>query len=695
MLLSIKIITEYPLWFTVFCLLLGVVYSFWLYRKEEKLEGLSLWTIRVMIFFRFALVSILAFLLLSPFIKTLFNKVEKPIIVIAQDNTTSILLNKDSAFYKNEYLEGLKKLREELEGTYEVKNYTFGENIEEGEEVNYSNKITDLSNLFDEVNNKLYNRNVGALILATDGIFNQGTNPLYGTNKTDFPVYTIALGDTAMQRDILIKEVVHNKITFLGNQFPLEIDASAQQCKSTRTQLSVTHKGKIVFTKSLNINSDEFSINENLLLEATEVGVQHYQVIFSEIEGEVSKVNNVKNIYIEVLDGRQNILLLANAPHPDIKAIKLSIESNENYEVTTHFFNKFDGNTKPYSLIIIHQLPNQLPAYFTKIQNNNISKWYILGGQTSIAKFNRLNLGLNISNPRNKFNDILPTVLDNFPLFTLSEQAIQFINLETPLTGAFGTYQLKGQGYSLLNQKIGSVKTETPLFLFLQNENSKSAILAGEGIWRWRMHDFVKNNNHNNFNELINKTVQFLSVKEDKSKFRVFSDNRFLENQEILFNAELYNDSYELINEPEIHIDFWSENDNKYQYVFNRSSTAYILNAGTLPIGSYKYKAMVELGGKKYEEVGQFQVNEILMEANNTVANHQLLQNISEKFGGELFYPTEMQEIANIIEENNNITPIIYEEKDLKELINLKWIFFLILTLLSLEWFLRKRNGAY
>ena len=207
-LLSINIITELPLWFSLFCVVFGGLYAFFLYRKEDKFSETNPWLVKVMAVSRFLLVSILSFLLLSPFIKTLFNKVEKPVIIIAQDNSSSILLNKDSTFYKSKYLEKLEKLKTNLEDVYDVKTYTFGEDLIEGLEIDYSKKITNLSNAFEEIDNKFYNRNVGALILASDGIFNEGANPIFNS-KIEFPVYTVALGDTSIQRDIILKEVLY------------------------------------------------------------------------------------------------------------------------------------------------------------------------------------------------------------------------------------------------------------------------------------------------------------------------------------------------------------------------------------------------------------------------------------------------------------------------------------------------------
>ena len=118
------------------------------------------------------------------------------------------------------------------------------------------------------------------------------------------------------------------------------------------------------------------------------------------------------------------------------------------------------------------------------------------------------------------------------------------------------------------------------------------------------------------------------NVKEDKSKFRIITQNDYFENEEIQIKAELYNESYELVNEPEIKIELTENNGSKYNFTFGKTSNAYMLNAGLLPVGFYSYKAKAMFGEKEYIEHGKLNIKQLLLEANNTVANHQLLQNI-------------------------------------------------------------------
>lgn len=694
MLLSINIETEQPIWLVTVCLLLGFFYAYFLYKKDARFDEVKPLIKKTMFGARFVLIALLSFLLLSPFIQTLFNKTEKPIIIFAQDNSASILMNKDSAFYTTTYQTKIDDFINKLAENFQVRKFTFGEELKDEKTIDFSEKITNLSAVFEQIESKFYNQNVGAVILASDGIYNQGVNPVYQTNSSMYSVYSLALGDTAVKRDVVLKEVNHNKITFLKNQFPFEVFGLAKKAKGQKTRLKITHNNTILYSKDYLIENDNYSISETILLDAKQVGTQQYRIELQSIDGETTLSNNVKEVFVEVLDGRQRVLILAHAPHPDIKALKQSIESNENYQVTNQLINEFDGNTKPYSLVILHQVAENNVA-LKSIAESSLSAWYIVGAQSNESVFNQINLGIKVNKSRGVFNDILPKVDTQFPLFTLSEQTQNTIKNFPPLLGFFGEYELKNNGYQLLNQKIGSVETNNPLFVFFQQNDKKNAVLFGEGIWKWRMQEFLMNKNNDATNELINKAVQFLSVKDDKSKFRIIYDNSYHENEELIIKAELYNDSYELINDPEVKLTVENSENKKFNFLFNKTTKAYFLNAGLLPPGAYQFVAETVYGEKKYTQKGKFQVLPLVLEANNTTADFQVLSNIAQKHGGKMFLPSQLDELAAEIEQNKNISSIIYEEQSIKDLINLKWIFFILLILLTLEWFLRKQQGAY
>ena len=258
--MNFELITEKPLWFIVFCLLLGAAYALLLYHKDN-LTALSTSIKRSLMALRFMVVSILAFLLLSPLLKSITRTVEKPLIIIAQDASQSITLGKDSGFYKTEFAEKLNNLQKHLSSNYDVRALNFGSETKPGFDFSYPQKQTDYSILFENLSARFDNRNLGAVIIATDGIYNAGSSLLYASEKLKVPFYTIAMGDTTAKKDLILAKVKHNKTAFLGNTYPIEILIEAKQCAGQNTTLEVLLDSNVIFTKDVNINSNNFNLN--------------------------------------------------------------------------------------------------------------------------------------------------------------------------------------------------------------------------------------------------------------------------------------------------------------------------------------------------------------------------------------------------------------------------------------------------
>ncbi len=692
-----NIVTDYPAWFFIFCIIAGIAYSAILYYKDKK-HDFSPLLIKSMAAFRFVSVFLISFLLLSPLIKSITHNSEKPIIIIAQDNSQSIIINKDSSFYKKNYKESLEKLVSDLSNKYDVHTFSFADKVSEGLKFDYKGKQTDISGFFDEMTTRYTNRNVGAIIIASDGIYNKGINPVYASQKLKSPVYTIALGDTNIHKDLLIQKVNYNRIVYLGSSFPIEIIVNANKAKGLSAKLKVTKDGKELFNKNINFTNDQYSETVNVQLEAKESGLQHYHITISPLNDEITLSNNNKDIFIEVLDSRQKILILSNAPHPDISAIKQTLEANRNYDIEDYLINDFNKPISNYNLVILHQLPSN-NAIFNKlladIQKNNIPVLFILGAQTNYNQFNSINAGLNVTVKNQNANEVLPAVANEFAFFTLSEETKKVMNNFPPLLCVYGDYKMATSGETMMNQKIGNVVTKQPLILFNQNQTSKYAVITGEGLWKWKLSNYAQKNNHEAFDELFTKIIQYLSVKIDKSLFKVSNTHVFNENQPVEFDAEVYNDSYELINDADVNIDIFNDNNKKFPSIFNKTSKSYHLNAGIFPPGDYKYEARVKLKNKSLSTKGSFIVTSIDEEYTNTLANHQMLYNLAKKHDGEMIYPNQLQSLVDKLNKRDDIKTVTYTQKRYNNLMNIYWIFFIILALLSAEWFLRKRNGGY
>ncbi len=683
-----EFISNYPWYYTLLCLVAGFVFSAMLYYRDKQNTERSKKLLYGLAVLRFASISIIALLLLDVFVKRLINETEKPVIIVAQDNSSSLLSGKDSTQLKANYTKALNAFINSVKEKYDVKTYQFDSESKPSETFDFKGKETDISKLFSDIENNYANKNIGAIVLATDGIYNKGTNPLYSIEKINAPIYTIALGDTVPLKDIWIQAVNHNQIAYLGNSFPAEVVVNAIDLKDKSTNISISQGGKVLRSENITINSNNFSKVYNFILDANQSGIQKYTVSVSTIDEEKNKQNNTQSFVVDVIDNREKILILANAPHPDIAAIEQSIASTQTYEVEVALINDFTKPLKPYSLIVIHQASILPQRISNELKGNNQSLFFIG------SNFSNFLSGINSNAAQtNRTNDVEAICHREFSLFTISNELQNYFKVFPAVKCAFKNTLVSNGSNALLTQKIGVVETEEPLMVFLENNGVKTCGFLGDGLWRWRLRDFADHENHNLFNELINKTVQYLSVKADKSFFRVYTKKIINENEALDFTAEVYNQSYELVSEPDVTLSLKDDKGKLYNYTFSKKQTMYSLSAGMFPHGEYSYEAKVKYGDKLYTKSGIVMVKEIVSEKINTVANHQLLYQIAKQSGGKLYYENQLDNLQKDILSSEQIKSITYSHKQLTDLVNLKWIFFLVVLMLSIEWFLRKYNG--
>ncbi|MBD1392428.1 hypothetical protein [Mucilaginibacter glaciei] len=677
-------------WWVPACLVLGLLYAWLMYSQPVQLAKAPRYALFA---FRAIAVSILAVLLVSPLIRTVTYQPQKPVILIAQDNSESIKLfpNKQAAL-KEDWASSLQK---QLGDNYEVHQYNFDGELHDGTAKNYKDKQTNISNALQQLNERFVNRNIGALVLATDGLYNLGSDPQYEARNIKTTIYTVAQGDTVPRRDLLIGNINYNKTAFLGNDFEVELLAEAYQSQGETMRLSVTEDGRQVLAQNISINSAAFKKVIPLKLNADKKGIRKFAFNLAPVANELSVQNNTETVYIEVLDARQKVLLLYDNAHPDISVIKNAIQTNRNFEVKASLITDI-GSLKisDYSMSILYQPGTGSYSALKPVLDSKMPLWFIGGTQ---ADMQALNAGQNVVKAlvgRQEMQEVFAQPLSNFSAFTLSDSTQNKLSKLPPLLVPFGSYSAATSANVLLKQRIGNVATTYPLLAFDDESGRRVGVLAGEGVWRWQLAEYREYGNHHAVEELFSQSVQYLTANANRQRFRVYpSKNVFDEGENILLNAELYNEALELINTPDVSINIKSQSGKNYSFLFTRSGQGYQLNAGSLPVGEYTYQAVAKNGKQEFRANGQLTVKQLNLETRQSTANHKLLRAIAEQSGGKMLQPAQVGQLADLIRKNENIKTVVYEDKRYSDIIDLKWIFVFIVFLLSAEWFLRKREG--
>ena len=696
-----SLLTQYPLWLAIFAVLLGVGYALFLYYRNDNVAFEKRSRI-VMASLRGVAMTLLAFLLLAPMLKMIRKQTDKPVIIFSIDNSESIAAGKDAGYYTSDYPKQLQKVINELAKQYDVDAYLVGDENQLADNKNatpdFSDKSTNLSALFDDISLLYANRNIGAVVMLSDGIYNIGSNPYYAAQKVGFPVYTVGLGSDEQATDLLIADIIHNKEVLKGNRAPVEVKVQAGKLAGKTAKLTVSDEKGEIFSKTLQISGNQYFETVSFLVDAQQTGLKKLKVDLEELDGEVTYKNNHAQFFIRVIESKDKVAIVYDAPHPDVAAIRSALELSDNYDVVVKSVDEFKDDPSGFGLIVLHQLPSQkhpASALLSQIRKSGVSSLYIIGTQTDLNAFNGLNTGLQITQSKNMTNNATAAFNSNFMLFSFSEEAQQLLPTLPPLQSPFGSYKASVSANTFMTQRISGVETKYPLILFNDVNGAKTGVISGTGLWSWKVYDYVNTQNHDAFNEIVDKMAQYLVAKNDKSPFRVRHNAVFAENAPVEFSAELHNESGELLNTPDVKLTIKGSGDTTYDAQFSKQNNAYYLNMGELPVGTYTWTAKTQLGNKNYEKSGSFSVQEIFVETANLVADFDLLKSVAQTSGGKFFARNELENVVKEIKANDNIKPVASYQKKYSMLLNSPWYLAAIVLLLGIEWFLRKWHGGF
>jgi len=689
-----RLLFEHSPYFILLCIAVGVGYAYLLYTGNHswsKRTNQILFALRAMV------VSFLAFLLLGPVLKLITNEYEKPTWVFLIDSSTSVGEVIDSTG-QIKVTSILGETRGIIENAgYDVKwKDLYGKNITS---IKANGPTSDLSRGIQNVVNEFEGKNLAGIILVSDGIYNSGASPLY--TPVRIPIYTVGLGDTTSRVDLILKNVAFNKIAYQGNKFPLKAQVLMQGMENQDISVAVLKDGRVVSSQQKNTGNKSL-VDFDFQLEALEKGIQRYDVSVKPIDLENNKRNNAMSIFIEVVDGKKKIVLIAPAPHPDIKAIRSVVEKNSNYEFIVHIpgiANADDSYLKPGAaeLFIFHQAIDvtgkTLPLY-TALSKGSSSILIMLGSQSNLRQLPANQIPVQFDY-KGQWDEVTPVVNSSFSDFGFSENSNGIFSRYPPVQVPFGKFAFPAKTSVLLYQRIGSVVTDRPLLFSWEDGGKKVAAMIGEGLWRWRLNEFAENGNTEIFDELFSKLIQYLSTQEDKRKFRSFPlQNEFSDSEAVVIESQVYNDLFELVYGNAIQLQLRNEQGEVTNYNYTTSPGGSRYRIGGLKEGVYRFKATTVLNDKTEEVNGQFLVKSQNIEAQNLTADFNLLRRLSKETGGK-FYLSDQVSLLTSDLERSKAASLIHSEETFNQLINLKWVFFLLLGLITTEWFLRKYLGSY
>jgi len=684
-----------PLWLVLPLVVLAVFVVWMIYfRKQQELVLLK--PVRILLGISRMLVLILVgLLIISPWIRISVNRQKKPYFIVVQDNSVSIPPVQDKTGFTVKRSNLIENLVKSIGNRFQVKEVLFGSQTVEGEKSNFSDPVTDPGELFAYLRIFSQTHDLGGVFITSDGVATKGITFSEAAKNFPCPISVLASGDSTRFPDVRIQEVVSNDWVRKNSIFPVRVYYNTGGWTGGGFKLQISGPKGIIDEKFIE-TSAQVSPFAEFLIQAPDKGTMQLVARIIPDQPDKNQDNNSKSFSVKVIEQEGEILCLYESAHPDIDAIVQALKGTNSLNIKLVEASDFTGTDKDYDLIILHGLPSQkhpLGELLKKAADQQIPLLFVIGKSTDPEQFNRLNHGMVIDN-RRKTGEASKGILNpSFTLFTLPDDFKNHLNTWPPLDLSFETFLLDPGSQILLKQRILNIELSDPLVAFSNTRGVKFGFFCGEGVWLWRLHEFLEQKNHDYFDEWLSRTIQYLMLDEKKDKFRVVIPEELFAYSPVRINSHLLNNSLEAVNDPDVLFAVTDSSGQKTEFKMGRINDYYELNINGFAPGTYRYTAESKLGNENFRREGAMTMMVRPIEQIEPVADFESLRSLARSTNGKFFIPGQESSLLSYFNDLKPSEMRINEEFKWYELINFKWLLPFLIFLLAMEWFLRRWFG--
>jgi hypothetical protein len=669
---------------TILLLLISILIAAGLsfYQYFYKVKTKSRVTL-LLAFLRFFTVFGLLLLLINPILSRKTVEISKTPLPIVIDNSASIKdLKADKAA-----LEVFEKLKgnSALAAKFEVQSYQFASDFLPADTIDFAGKQTNIALAAKNLKN-IYKNQHYPTVLITDGNQTSGEDYVYGF-APEQKVFPLVVGDTTTYLDLRVTQLNVNKYAFHKNKYPVEVFLNYSGHKAVNASFKITQGNSVLSEQTVAFSSTKKAVTLNVLLPADKVGLQILKATVSSKEIEKNTYNNTKNFAVEVIDQKTEVALISSIAHPDLGAIKRSIETNAQRKVT--LLKPTDiKSLSDYNVLILYQPNGEFKSVFDQNENAKVNTWIITGNDTDYGFLNQHQSSFTFKMSGQK-EDYLAAFETQFNLFALDNIGFeQYPPLENP----FGAITPSGNVNTLLSSTIHNIPTQQPLLSFVENQGRRSAYLFGENLWKWRAAQYVNKKSFVDFDVFLDKTIQYLASTNARKSLVVNHERFYNSGEGIAITAQYFNKNYELDERARLSIAVTNTKTKQVKnYDLLRTSNAFTVNLDGLVAGHYAFSVKESNSNSVYSS--GFEVLDFDIEKQFVNPDWNTLNQLAAQTKGKAYLASEAAALVKQLLADESYKAI--QKTIVKKTPLIDWIWLLVLIALSLatEWFVRKYNG--
>ena len=590
-----------------------------------------------------------------------------------------------------------------------IKIYDFGTKIDtnwvEGEK-NINGASTNLGNVLKHIGQDNGYGLAGSLII-TDGQANQGINIPSSNFDKNKPIHIIGVGDKTPLVDIAIVSINAPPVIIQGENVEIEVLLSSFGVENQKVNVTMNSKEKLLGSKILTLSGKGSIDKIRFMINPKETGEVEYKIQVNALPDEVNILNNKQVLPIQVLKNEYKISIITGAPNFNTSVLKNIFKENNKFEIDHYYFTK-NGYSPPlkkfwdtkYDLILFDNHPvkenkeewsSLLRIFAKKLLSQKTSFAIFLGNdvnENSLKPFLNL-MDMDIKKPLiqlgSKYNwkfsknweTLFPFQNNDFTDAKQLDHPPLLINTEIDSIHSTVLASFKVSDVSIpliqiaeknpLRYLVFSSPELNQLFYKAQNSDYKNLTYQMlNTLFSWLMKtgngkDFYFRSGKDTYQQGEKVTVIGKPIKKgEKSSdalIHIFSDGEKINSKPLVYDTKtgFYTGK------------FWASKSGKLDY-----------NIELI----YDNKSLIV-------SEGSILVQESQIELNNVFLNEKILQKLSDVTEGSFYNWTSRLSVLNDINIKSN------KENLQRKIIlhNSRLLFLIIISILTLEWILRRKKG--
>lgn len=633
-------------------------------------------------FLRFIGIFVICILILGPKIERDEFVITKQPLIFLYDNSSSISKNglQDAVLSVQDYFLDHAALKER----FGIFNYAFGKSLDLKDSLNFNEEITDIHAALKSIN-KTYRKERPIVILVSDGNQTGGRN--YANHEYEVSgIFPVVIGDTTRAQDIALNQINVNRFAFSENEYPIEILYSIYSDEPINTDIIIRDNGKIAVKKELRLEKGSKSGSFSAYLLAKQPGLHEISAQILPAPNEKNTKNNSLEAAIEVVDERIKIGIVSNYSHPDIGALKRSIESNQQREFKLFSPKQAIQSDWDPDILVLMDPDSAFEKFFLSSSLNQIPYLVLAGNRTDWDFLNRIQEEYQFE--ESGFSeDFLPIWNADFTYYQYSLDFIGF----PPLEGPMGDIILNTEHQSILFKNVDGFTTSQPLITLLKGEVRKALIL-GKGLWKWRLETFLQTGNFEMFDDFMANIWLYLSESGKSNRLQVEYKPLYESPSSAALRTRYFDESLNFDPNMEIVLELVDSAGTKLSPITLVPTTGfYEADLQHLESGLFQFK--ISVSGTSFSQSGNFKIQPFRLESLSLGADGKHLNELARNNNGELYFPSQLDELKDNLLKSDEFRPVQRNNGKIVSLINIQWLLVILVLAFSIEWMIRKYNG--